>query len=141
VSTIISISYNRDIGKGWRKSGRRDSNPRPLRPERSALANCATSRKLLKTFKNNSEEAYGRCVNFLNFIPESLPSVCASSESLSFAKKCCSGLILYQTLGRMSRRTFLSRTGLPQPTALFPQQAATKNGQGCSQKRSGEINP
>src|SRR5215211_174642 len=28
------------------KSGRRDLNPRPLRPERSALPNCATSRHL-----------------------------------------------------------------------------------------------
>ena len=29
---------------GSPKSGRRDLNPRPLRPERSALPNCATSR-------------------------------------------------------------------------------------------------
>ncbi len=29
---------------GLLESGRRDLNPRPLRPERSALPNCATSR-------------------------------------------------------------------------------------------------
>ena len=35
-------------------SGRGDSNTRPLRPERSALANCATSREILYVLKKEA---------------------------------------------------------------------------------------
>ena len=47
-------------------SGRRDSNPRPLRPERSALANCATSRKTITMCNFNYLQELQRFQTFEN---------------------------------------------------------------------------
>ena len=88
-------------------SGRGDSNTRPLRPERSALANCATSRNsiiyLMRRLERPTPTSLTWCANQLRHIPNRTAKIAIFSYHQTFFTKYSNPFnTLHQSIGHLS---------------------------------------
>ena len=111
------LFYDKRAPSGTLLSGRGDSNTRPLRPERSALANCATSRKQL-CISQKEVSGFGRplssverptptsltwCANQLRHIPNRTAKIAIFSYHQTFFTKYSNPFnTLHQSIGHLS---------------------------------------